>query len=34
MIDLAAVSFSAAVYEPPPESASSVPALKVNRLEL
>jgi hypothetical protein len=30
MIDLAAASFPAAVYEPPPESASSVPALNMN----
>ena len=30
MIDLAAGGFPAAVYEPPPESASSAPALNVN----
>ena len=30
MIDFAAASFPAAVYEPPPESASTAPALNVN----
>ncbi|KAI0252341.1 Sec1-like protein [Lactifluus subvellereus] len=30
MIDLAAGSFPAAIYEPPPESGSSAPALNVN----
>ncbi|KAH9980329.1 Sec1-like protein [Lactifluus volemus] len=30
MMDLAAASFPASVYEPPPESASSAPALNVN----
>ena len=30
MIDRAAGGFPAAVYEPPPESASSAPALNVN----
>jgi vacuolar protein sorting-associated protein 45 len=29
-MDLAAASFPASVYEPPPESASSAPALNVN----
>jgi vacuolar protein sorting-associated protein 45 len=30
MMDLAAASFPAEVYEPPPESASNAPALNVN----
>jgi len=30
MVDLAAANFPAAVYEPPPESASNAPALNVN----
>lgn len=30
MVESAAASFPASVYEPPPESASSAPALNVN----